>query len=90
MSDLDIRSVWVKRPDPLSGDSRAFYGIHVDCMVQRDGSELWAIHSGDDMVLGKDSVWVFEQRSSNREEQYIRRYRWPTMAEAIAFAEKYL
>jgi len=88
MSDLDIRSVWVRRP--LSeNEARTFMeimGVHVDCCIQPDGSSLWAIRSGESYVLGKDGRWTFEPQPSSRDDAFYRMHRWETLEDAVTFA----
>ncbi len=89
-ADLDIRSVWVRRPNPRGLFAREFNGVHVDCMVQREGPDTWAVHSGEGTALGKDGEWILEPRPSSRDDQFFEEYRWDTMDEALAFAEAHL
>ena len=88
MTDLDIRSVWVRRPLP-ENEARMFMeivGVHVDCCIQPSGSSFWAIRAGEGHVLGKDGKWVFEPQPSNRDEEFYRTYRWDTLDDAVTFA----
>jgi len=87
---VDVRSAWVKRPLPLNKARTHFdmAGITVDCCIQRDGSEEWAIRSGDSDCLGKDGEWIHEPLPSSRDDEFYRMYRWKLFDEAFAFARE--
>jgi hypothetical protein len=81
----DIRSVWVRRPDPQASHSLGFLGISADASVFRDGTVVWAIRSGD-QVLGRDGQFIIEPLPSSRDAEFYQQYRFATLEEALAFA----
>lgn len=88
--DYDIRSVWVLRPvrredftPSLSFEQ--LRGVYVESCEQRKGPDLWAIRSGGN-VLGKDGEFCIEPMPSSRTDEFLQEYRWPSLDEAIEFA----
>lgn len=88
--DVDIRSVWVKRPDYHGRTLRAANGVHVDACLWPDGAVKWAIRSGETSCLDKDGDWIIELPPSRRDERFYERCRFDALEAAYAFAVSWL
>jgi len=84
----DIRSVWIVRPTRIfdARNAKEFNGVHVDCCIWPDGSEKWAIRSGEQLALGKDGEWIHEPQPSSRDDEFYAMYRFDSLEEAVGFA----
>ena len=59
--------------------------IRVERVQQLDGSERWAVRRGSS-VLARDNQWEIEPICSGRDDAFLDRCRFPTLAEAWAAA----
>ena len=91
MDNLDIRSVWVVRPQRYTPESPNLktVGITVEEMIGHK-VRMWAIKAGDDEVLGKDGEWELQPMPSSRTPEFFERTRWDNFEEALAFAQAYV
>jgi hypothetical protein len=88
--DVDIRSVWVKRPDYHGRTLRAANGVHVDACLWPDGAVKWAIRSGETSCLDKDGDWIIEPLPSRRDERFYEWCRFDALEVACACAASWL
>lgn len=87
----DVAAVWVIRPSQSDPHARlcVLAGTRVEDCLQPDGSSRWAIRSGGN-VLNRDGEWELEPMPSSRTDDFFDRCRWPSLAEAVAFARQTL
>ena len=74
---------------PFNFQANVVAGERREMRVEKRSSDSWAIISEGE-VLNHDSKWEYEPLPSSRTKAFIKRCRWNTAREAVAFAQKYL
>lgn len=81
-----LSSPRVEGLEPVSyavvGDNDAFRPL-IEKAIQRDGSELWKVSRGG-AVLNKLGEWEYEPSPSSRDDEFLKRCRYATLADAAA------
>ncbi len=55
--------------------------VHIDRVRKRDGTDWYAIRQGG-VCMDTVGDWEFEPLPSNRTEEWLQRFRFPTLADA--------
>ena len=63
-------------------------GVTIDAMPQRGGKTLWAVRQLSN-VMSADGEWEWEPSPSNRDDEWLARYRYATAADALAAVERW-
>lgn len=89
--DKQIKQFWIQEPSDPNKHHRSLidtYGIYADCIMQLDGSKMWAVKCGS-MVLSKSGEFCEDRfLNSSKTESYFKRFRFENIEDALKAVQK--